>query len=60
MTVETALYATPSDSLDDLEEHTVNTASESALKERNNHPDWFTESEDTLISPINSSNESYK
>mgnify|MGYP000952593148 CR=1 FL=1 len=54
------MFSTPSELLDEFENHIAETAFDVAASETRKRPDWFTEAEQTLIDAIQTRNDAFK
>jgi len=57
---ELSIFSTPSELMDDFEEHVKSAALEVAPAEVRHRPDWFTEVEEILMKCIDSRNQAFK
>jgi hypothetical protein len=60
LTPSDAIYLTPSDILNNFENHIVMFAKEAATTQTRTRPDWFSQAEHTLVELINKRNEAFK
>ena len=57
---ELSIFSTPSELIDDFEEHIKSAALEVAPAEVRHRPDWFTEAEEILMNCIDTRNQAFK
>ena len=57
---ETSIFSTPSELLENFEEHITAAALDVAASEVKSRPDWFTEAEEELLNLIEKRNDAFK